>query len=401
MRFLKLVSASVAKTVLLGLARPMPEEMFPLAESAGRILSQSITSPEDIPGFSRSVKDGYAVRSADTLGAAEQNPTLLRLTGKILMGQNDSGSITEKTTKYIPTGGVMPDNADAVVMQESTELAGDLVMVKGPVNPGADVLFADEDFARGEEVFRAGTRISAQTAGVLASFGIDPVPVRTQPKVGIISTGSELVAPASTLRPGQIRDANSTLLRAFMQEVGAEPVFYGIVPDDAVALGHILRVAASECNLVVISGGSSKDDRDVTAGVIASLGTVHVHGVSVAPGKPLIIGEACGTPVLGLPGNPASTYMITLVFAAPMLRKMTGEPARDRTVRARLAMSFPSERGREDLVRVRLLPDGSAEPCLGKSGLLNTLVFSDGYTCVPAGLDGREAGEEIEVHLWQ
>lgn len=401
MRFLKLVSAAEAKSILLGLARPMPEEMIPLAESAGRILSRSITSPENIPGFARSVKDGYAVRSADTLGAAEQNPKLLRLTGKILMGREDSGSITEKTTKYIPTGGVMPDGADAVVMQESTELAGDLVMVKGPVNPGTDVLSADEDFARGEEVFRAGTRISAQTAGVLASFGIDPVPVCARPRVGIISTGNELVASASPLRPGQIRDANGALLRVFMQEAGAEPVFYGIVPDEAAALGHTLKTAAVECDLVVISGGSSKDERDVTAGVIASLGTVHVHGVSVAPGKPMIVGEACGTPVLGLPGSPAATYMITLVFAAPMLRKMTGEPERDRTVRARLEMSFPSEQGREDLVRVKLLPDGSAEPCLGKSGLLNTLVLSDGYTCVPAGLDGREAGEEIEVHLWQ
>lgn len=401
MRFLKLVSAETAAETLLDMGERLPEEMVPLSQVYGRVLSVSIASPENIPGFTRSVKDGYAVRSADTIGAAEQKPKLLKLTGKILMGQNSSGSLEEKTTKYIPTGGVMPEGADAMVMQESTELVGDLVMVKWPVNPGADVLRADEDFSKGEMVFPAGTRLSAQMTGVLAAFGIDPVPVVRRPKVGIISTGDELVPPSSQLLPGQIRDANSTLLLSYLREFGAVPVFYGIVPDRAEALTEVLRRAAAECDLVLVSGGSSKDERDVTAGVIASLGSVHIHGVSVSPGKPMIIGSCGGTPVIGLPGHPASVYMISRVFVTPLLRKMIGEPSRNRTVRAVLSMSFPSERGREDLVRVKLCPDGSAEPCLGKSGLLNTLVKSDGYIRVPAGLDGHEAGEEVEVYVWQ
>lgn len=401
MKFLQLVSSAEAEKILLDLAKPLPEELVPLAESSGRVLARRILSPENIPGFHRSVKDGYAVRSVDTLGAAEQKPKLLRLTGRILMGQNASGTLEEKTTKYIPTGGVMPEGADAVVMQESTELAGDMVLIKGPVNPGADVLRADEDFAKGEVVLEAGTKLTAQAAGVLAAFGVDPVPVVRRARVGVISTGNELVAPSEERGPGQVRDANSTLLVSFLHTAGAVPVFYGIVPDEAETLLPVLKAAAAECDLVIVSGGSSKDERDVTAGVIAELGRVHVHGISIAPGKPTIIGSIGTTPVIGLPGHPAATYMITTVFAGPLLRKMSGEIFSPRVVSAPLSMSFPSEKGREDLVRVRILPDGRAEPILGKSGLLNTLVRSDGYIRVPAGLDGCEAGEVAEVYLWQ
>ncbi|MDV0441807.1 gephyrin-like molybdotransferase Glp [Methanorbis furvi] len=401
MRFLRLQTAAAAEEALLALTKILPEELIPLDKTCGRILSCSITAPENIPGFDRSVKDGYAVRSADTLGAAEQKPKILRLTGKILMGQNNSGFLDEKTAKYIPTGGVMPEGADAVVMQESAELAGDLVMIKTPVNPGADVLGKDEDFAKDQNIFPAGTKLTAQAAGVLAAFGIDPVPVIRQPKIGIISTGNELIAPNEKLELGKIRDTNSTLLQSFVIEAGGIPAFYGIIPDIAEALKNVLERAVAECDAVILSGGSSKDERDVTANVIAELGTIHVHGVSIAPGKPTIIGSISGKPILGLPGHPASTYMIATVFAKPMIQKMTGDQTRDRIVPAKLSMSFPSEKGREDLIRIKILPDGSAEPVLGKSGLLNTLIHSDGYIRIPAGLDGCEAGETVEVHLWQ
>jgi len=257
-----------------------------------------------------------------------------------------------------------------------------------------------EEILSGETVFAEGTILSARDVGGLAALCVDPVPVVRRPRVGVISTGNELVPPASKVMTGQIRDANSTLLISYLRDFGANPVFYGIVPDVAEKLTETLRRVAEECDLVVVSGGSSKDERDVTAGVIAELGSVRIHGVSVAPGKPLIIGTVKDIPVIGLPGNPASVYMITQVFVTPMLRKMTGEPAGERVVRAVLSMSFPSERGREDLVRVKFCPDGLVKPCLGKSGLLNTLVHSDGYLRVPAGVDGYEAGEEVEVHLW-
>ncbi|MDV0443701.1 gephyrin-like molybdotransferase Glp [Methanorbis rubei] len=401
MRFLRLQTATAAEDALLAITKPLSKETIPLDQACGRILADTITASEDIPGFDRSVKDGYAVRSTDTLGASEQKPKTLTLTGKILMGQNNSGFLDEKTAKYIPTGGVMPEGADAVIMQENTELAGDLVIIKGPVNPGADVLAKDEDFAKGQTVFLAGTKLTAQAAGVLAALGIDPVSVSRKPKIGIISTGNELVAPAAELHIGQIRDANSTLLQHFVTEAGGVPTFYGIIPDIAETLQSMLATAVAECDAVIISGGSSKDERDVTAKVIAELGTIHVHGISIAPGKPTIIGSIHQKPVIGLPGHPASTYMIATAFARPMMAKMTGEQFNDRIVSAKLAMSFPSEKGREDLIRIKILPDGRAEPVLGKSGLLNTLIHSNGYIRVPAGLDGHEAGETVEVHLWQ
>lgn len=257
-----------------------------------------------------------------------------------------------------------------------------------------------EEFHLGETVFEKGTHLCSREMCILALLRIDPIPVILRPRVGIISTGNELVPPASKILTGQIRDTNSTLLVSYLRNLGANPVFYGIIPDVAEKLRDVLIQAAEECDLVLMSGGSSKDERDVTASVIEELGSVRIHGVSVAPGKPLIVGTVKDTPVIGLPGNPASVYMITQVFVTPMLRKMTGEPSTEQVIRAILSMSFPSERGREDLVRVKFCPDGSVKPCLGKSGLLNTLVHSDGYLRVPAGIEGYEVGDEVDVHLW-
>ena len=400
MRFLKLVSVEEAEKTLLSLAKLLPVEEISLDNASGRILAEPVCSPANIPGFNRSVKDGYAVRSIDTLGAGELRPNLLKLVGKIAMGENNSGSIGEKEAKYIPTGGVMPDGADAVIMQEQVECAETTLLIKGAVNPGLDVLKYNEDFSKGEEVFPAGHIITAQTAGVLAAFGVDPVLVRKCPRVGIISTGNELIPPGKTPDIGQIRDTNTSLLRAFTTENGGEPIVYGIIRDEAEALKPVLAKASAECDLVILSGGSSKDERDVTSKVIENLGKVLVHGVSVAPGKPTIIGCINEVPILGLPGHPASTFMIATLFIAPLLAKMTGKNQKVRSIKARISKSFPSERGRVDLIRVKLLQNGDIEPVLGKSGLLNTLVKSDGYIKVPAGLDGYEPGEVVEVYLW-
>lgn len=400
MRFLKLVSVEKAEKTLLSLAKLLPAEEISLDNASGRILAEPVCSPANIPGFNRSVKDGYAVRSIDTLGAGELRPNLLKLVGKIAMGENNSGSIGEKEAKYIPTGGVMPDGADSVIMQEQVECAETTLLIKGAVNPGLDVLKYNEDFSKGEEVFPAGHIITAQTAGVLAAFGVDPVLVRKCPRVGIISTGNELIPPGKTPDIGQIRDTNTSLLRAFTTENGGEPIVYGIIRDEAEALKPVLAKASAECDLVILSGGSSKDERDVTSKVIENLGKVLVHGVSVAPGKPTIIGCINDVPVIGLPGHPASTFMIATLFIAPLLAKMTGKNQKVRSIKARISKSFPSERGRVDLIRVKLLQNGDIEPVLGKSGLLNTLVKSDGYIKVPAGLDGYEPGEVVEVYLW-
>jgi molybdopterin molybdotransferase len=218
--------------------------------------------------------------------------------------------------------------------------------------------------------------------------------------VGIISTGNELVPATIVPGPGQVRDANAPMLAAWLSEYGCEPRLYGIVRDEREAFETVIARALPECDIVLLSGGSSKDDRDMTAGVIAGKGEVLVHGIALAPGKPTIIGRITGKPVFGLPGHPASAFVVLIAIVRPLLDKMLGlEKPLIRTVKVTLAVNIPSQRGREEYVRVRL-EQGIATPLFGKSGLLNTLVRSAGLICIPAGYEGLEKGSEVEVILW-
>jgi molybdopterin molybdotransferase len=376
-------------------------ESIPVESAAGRILATAVTADMDIPGFDRSVVDGYAVRAADTTGAGEAIPALLHCTGRITMGRQDKKTaVGPGTCIYIPTGGVLPEGADAVVMVEYTEEAADTVLVKKAVSHGENVLHRDEDFRKGEAVFSAGRRISSQDAGVLAACGFAMVTVAKKPVVGIISTGNELVPVTAVPGPGQVRDANASMLAAYLTEYGCVPRLYGIISDEREAFEKVLARAVPECDVVLLSGGSSKDDRDMTAAVIAAIGEVLVHGIAIAPGKPTIIGQIAGKPVFGLPGHPASAFVVMIAIVRPLIDRMLGisRPIQ-RTVRATLAANIPSQRGREEYVRVRM-ESGIATPLFGKSGLLNTLIQSDGLVCIPAGTEGLEKGSEVEVILW-
>lgn len=326
---------------------------------------------------------------------------MLHSSGRIAMGATVSPTrIGPGTCMYVPTGGVLPDGADAVVMIENTEIAGDLVLVKKPVADGENVLLFNEDFRKDETVLPAGRRLSPQDVGVLAAAGCARVPVAKQPVVGIISTGNELVPVTELPAQGQVRDANAPMLGAFLQGYGCIPKHYGIIRDEREEFESVVSRAVADCDVVLLSGGSSKDDRDMTAGVIAGLGEVLIHGVAIAPGKPTIIGRISGKPVFGLPGHPASAYIVLIAIVRPLLDRMTGvtNPL-VRTVRATLSLNIPSQRGREDYVRVRV-EDGIATPVFGKSGLLNTLVKSDGIIRIPAGSEGLEKGSGVEVILW-
>jgi molybdopterin molybdotransferase len=226
------------------------------------------------------------------------------------------------------------------------------------------------------------------------------VTVAKKPVVGIISTGNELVPVTAVPGPGQVRDANASMLAAWLSEYGCIPRIYGIVKDERAAFEAVLSRALPECDVVLLSGGSSKDDRDMTAGVIAGTGEVLIHGIAIAPGKPTIIGRIAGKPVFGLPGHPASAFVTLIAIVRPLLDKMLGQKKPLlRMVTATLAENIPSQRGREEYVRVRL-ENGRATPLFGKSGLLNTLVKSDGLVCIPAGYEGFEKGSEVGVILW-
>ena len=366
--FLHVVPVTEAVATIRHLAQLQETEHVPVEEAFHRVLASDERADVDIPGFTRSVVDGYAVRAADTTGAGDAIPAMFTSLGKIAMGATTDHPIAAAECMYVPTGGILPEGADAVVMVEQTELFGDQVLIKKPVAHGENVLFYNEDFARGETVLTSGRQISAQDIGVLAAVGCVNVPVTRMPRIGIISTGNELVAINKIPRAGQVRDVNTYIFSAYVRDHSCVPITYGVIRDDRETFRAALSRAIRECDAVIISGGSSKDDRDMAAAVIAEQGEVLVHGVAIAPGKPTIIGR-CGTvPVLGLPGHPASAFVVLSVIGRHLLDGMTGVTgAAVISVPATLALNVPSAKGREDYVRVSL-KDGIATPLFGMSG---------------------------------
>lgn len=400
-RFLNVIPVADAVAVAARIAPASKTERVPVEEAVGRVLAEDIFADVDIPGFDRSVVDGYAVRSADSVGAGDAVPALLQCTGRIQMGAHDAGrSLSNGECIYIPTGGLLPDGADAVVMVEYTDVAGDTILIKRPVSHGENILMKDEDFMKNRTVFIRGRRLSPQNIGVLAACGCSTVAVAEKPVVGIISTGNELVPAQAVPGRGQVRDANAPMLAAWLKEYGCIPKQYGIIRDEREAFEDVLARAVPACDVVILSGGSSKDDRDMTAAVIAAKGEVLVHGIAIAPGKPTIIGRIGEKPVFGLPGHPASAFVVLIAIVRPLLDRMLGQTVPViRTLSAILAENIPSARGREEYVRVKV-ENGVATPLFGKSGLLNTLVTSDGLVCIPAGAEGLEKGSPVSVILW-
>jgi molybdopterin molybdotransferase len=398
--FLEVVSVSKAIEEVRNLAVRCGDEPVPLPEAFHRILAQDVRADVDIPGFTRSVVDGFAVRSADTTGAGDSIPSMLTQLGRVAMGDPGHHRIQPGGCIYVPTGGILPEGADAVVMIEHTEQIEDQVLIKKPVAQGENVLLFNEDFSEGEPVVKHGKRLSAQDIGVLAAAGCMSVPVTRMPKIGILSTGNELVPATVRPKAGQVRDVNSYVIASTVRDLGCLPVFYGIITDERETLSAAISRAIAECDAVLISGGSSKDDRDMVAAIIAQQGRVLVHGIAIAPGKPTIIGKCSGKPVIGLPGHPASAFIVLIAIVRHLIHAMTGETAGNmRTIQAILGQNVPSSKGREDYVRV-VVQDGVATPLFGKSGLLNTLVRSTGIVRVPAESEGLETGTHVEVMVW-
>ncbi|MDD1657128.1 MAG: molybdopterin molybdotransferase MoeA [Methanomicrobiales archaeon] len=397
--FFSVIPVAEAIRILTSAAVPAGTEEISLANGLNRVLAEDVTSDGDIPGFTRSVVDGYAVRAADTTGAGDAVPSMLRWTGSVPMGGVPDRAVAPGECLYVPTGAVLPPGADAVVMVEHAEQAKELVLVRRPVAAGENVLARGEDFPRGGMVLPKGRRLRPQDLGVLAASGKSRVRVFRQPRVGVISTGNELVPVTAVPSASQVRDANSSLCAGFLQEHGCVPRCYGIVRDEQEMLRAALDRALSECDAVLVSGGSSKDARDHCAAAIAEQGEVLAHGIALQPGKPTILGRMQGKPVIGLPGHPASAYIVLRALVRPLIGVMAGGLPPERRLGAHLGDSIPSPRGREDWVRVQV-EGGLARPVFGKSGLLNTLAASDGVVVVPAEREGMEAGEAVEVILW-
>jgi len=393
-------------------------EKIHISHSLGRVLAEEILSTENLPAFDRSTMDGYAVKSADTFSAAESRPALLTVVGDILMGTMPERALSKSEAMKIATGGVLPQAADAVVMFEQTQsIDAKSIEVVKPVAPLENMVQAGDDIKKGEVILSRGHRMRPQDMSALASVGIVHISVFEKPKVAIISTGNEIVPADSTPAPGRIRDSNSYNLEGLITQAGGVPVRLGIIPDEYAWLRETLEVAIKDCALVLLTGGSSVGIADLTAKVINDAGKpgVLVHGVSIKPGKPLIVGLIATpekqVPVFGLPGHPAAVSICFELFVKPVLVRTSGEvPHAElegvssyRVVKAKLGRSISSSPGREDHVRVTLeKKDGQlwARPVFGASGLISTLVKAVGTVVVPTNKIGIETGEEVEVRLF-
>ncbi|MBM7855340.1 molybdopterin molybdotransferase [Desulfohalotomaculum tongense] len=387
--------------------RQKPFEVVPLLSSLGRVLAVDITAREDVPGFHRSTMDGYAVKARDTFGASESLPAYLDVVGQVHMGKTPGGELIEGQAWAIPTGGMLPAGADAVVMVEYTEeLDERTIGVTRPVAPGENMVRRGEDVPAGGVVLTAGHRIRPQDLGILSAIGVTEVPVMPQVAVGIISTGDEVVNPETVPGPGQVRDINSYTLYGLVQQGGGIPKLYGVVEDNFNSLKETISAAINENDIVLVSGGSSVGVRDVSAKVINELGRPGVlfHGINIKPGKPTIGAVVDGKPVFGLPGHPVSAIVVYNLLVDPLVRWGSySHTSKEVFVRARVTRNMRSAAGREDFLRVRLyVRQGElyAEPVLGKSGLISTMVKADGIARIPEGKEGVEAGEYLEVKLF-
>jgi molybdopterin molybdotransferase len=412
--FLDLLPPDIALTRFLDHFQLQQEtEIIEISQALGRVTYSDILAPHSLPTFPRSTVDGYAVIAGDTHGASSSLPVYLDLIGEVRMGDSAEFSLKDAQCALIHTGGMVPQGADAVVMLEDTQISrpGEIEILHA-VAMGENVIAVGEDIKMGEIVLPKGSLLRAPEIGGLLALGITNLEAVNQPRIAIISSGDEVVPPTLDIEPGQVRDINSYTLTALIERVGAIPLRYGIIPDDEASLRKVAAKALEECDMVVITAGSSASSRDITAQVINSLGEPGVisHGVNVRPGKPTILG-ACKVgsasllkPVVGLPGNPVSALVIAILFVEPVIDYLHGlSTTRIRSrINAKLSINLASKAGREDWVPVRLIPDGdgyTAEPIFGKSNLIFMLIRADGLLRVPPQATGLNAGDFAEVML--
>lgn len=387
--------------------RPRGEEVVPLERALDRVCAEDVRASEDLPAFHRSTVDGYAVRSQDVLHASPRDPVVLELVGAVRMGELLDVRVGPGQCVRVPTGGVVPHGADAVVMQEHARASEGRVEVLRPVTAGENVLHQGEDARRGEVVVYRGTRLRPQELGLLAGLGVAEVPCYLPPRVAVFSTGDELVPPDHQPRPGQVRDMNAYTLTAQVAKLGAVPRFGGILPDQATVVEAALREAMRTADVVLASGGSSVGTLDVLGEVVPRLGSpgVVVHGVAIKPGKPTLLAVCDGTAVVGLPGHPVSAMVVFDLLVRPVLEAMLGlrlQLRGPRTVPANLVAPLVAPPDRDEFVRVRLRWQEdvlAAEPVLGKSGMITTMTRADGYVRVPMGAR-IEAGTQVQVRLF-
>ena len=376
-------------------------EQVSLRAAMGRVLAQDIAATEYVPDFDRSTVDGYAVRARDTFGCSDAIPAILPLQGEVFMGEGAEFQLNPEECVAVPTGGAIPQGADSVVMVEYTEDYGDgTIGIAKSVAPGQNMIFRGDDVHPGKVILRKGRVLSSQDIGALAAIGCTQVPVSKKLTVGILSTGDELVPPEVTPKAGQVRNVNGPMLEAMLATFGVDVINYGIVIDDEALLSQTVTKAVSECDAVLLSGGSSVGVKDAACRIIESMGSLLLHGIAIKPGKPTILGKAGCKPLVGLPGHPVAAYFITKLFVLPILSLLQGRKQEVYTTTAKVTESVSANHGRAQYHCCRLeRRDGElyAHPIRGKSGLITTLAGADGYFCIDRDCEGLPKYAEIQV----
>jgi molybdopterin molybdotransferase len=375
---------------------PPQIERVALDDALGRVLAEPILADEDYPSAPRSLMDGFAVLAGATPGS-------LVVAGEVRMGAAPDRSATPASAVRIPTGGVLPPGADAVVPFEDVRLEGGVVIIEARVSPGDNVAERGGDMREGETVLPARRRIRAPEVGVLATLGVTAVPVYRRPIIAVLSSGDELVDPAARPAPGEIRDSNRYAIAASLRAMGAEARHYPTLRDEADEFESALRCAIAECDAVAVSGGSSVGDRDRLPHAVAAIARpgVVIHGLRVKPGKPTLFGADGGKPILGLPGNPTSALMMLEAVAAPIVAALAGAPVEPARVAARLATPARSRRGWTWYVPVRLQNDGGgplAHPLPLRSFSVSVTARADGYIIMEERDEDWPAGTAVTVH---
>lgn len=380
----------------------------PLMQSLGMVLAENIVVDEDIPSFNRSTVDGYAVIASNSFGSSIEMPSLFNIVGSVEMGEVIDRPISHGETMYVPTGGMVPKGADAVVMVENVEVIADLLNVYKQVTPKENIIFQGEDVKNGEIILQKGHRLRPQDLGALAAIGVTMVTVYRKLRIGILSTGDEIVSPdTKKLLPGQIRDINGVSLSATIQALGEEVIYDGIVKDNFDDYMNRSQKLFDQVDFLILSGGSSMGEKDYTGQVINNLGKpgVLVHGVSIKPGKPTIVANCNGKPVMGLPGHPVSAYVLFDLFGTLIIDQLHGvtDMKHIQLLKARITRNVPSQVGRTDIIRVKLeVRDDElwASPVFGKSGMISNLVKSEGMVEIHQFKDGILEGERVNVKLY-
>lgn len=380
-------------------------ELVTLPEATGRILKNDIIAKENVPDFRRSTVDGYAVFSRDVFGASESIQSILDLKGEVLMGEETKGEISiSGQCYYVPTGGMLPNGADSVIMIEYTEKLDDMtILTSKATSPGENIIEIGEDIKKNEVVIKKGTKLRAYEIGVLSSLGFYEVEVCKKPKIGIISTGDEVVHPYQDIKIGQIRDINSYLLNSLSEDKCCIPVLYGLIKDDYELLKSTVEKAVLECDIVLISGGSSVGKKDNTVKVIQDIedGKLLVHGISVKPGKPTIIGKSKGKIIFGLPGHPLACAVIFQVMVGYYIEKITKHKEKVYPVTCRFKFNYHKAKGREEYLPVTIDEKGSeliAMPVFGKSGLITSFSKAYGYIKIERNEEGIKEGQIVSVY---